>query len=35
MDAIASDRLVRKEFNLTEIFLNDEARKEFLRELGG
>jgi len=33
MNAIASDRLVRKEFNLTEIFVNDAAREEFLREL--
>ena len=33
MEAIANDRLVRKEFNLTEIFLNGEAREEFLRDL--
>lgn len=33
MDAMANDRLVRKEFNLTEIFLKDEAREEFLRDL--
>ena len=33
MDAIASDRLVRKEFNLTEIFVNDAAREEFLKNL--
>jgi hypothetical protein len=33
MDAIASDRLVRKEFNLTEIFINDAAREEFLKDL--
>lgn len=32
-DAMASDRLVRKEFNLTDIFLNDEAREEFLKDL--
>ncbi len=33
MDAMANDRLVRKEFNLTEIFLENEAREEFLRDL--
>jgi len=32
MDAIAGDRLVRKEFNLTEIFVNDTAREEFLKD---
>ena len=33
MEAIANDRLVRKEFDLTGIFLNDEAREEFLKDL--
>ena len=33
MEAIANDRLVRKEFDLTGIFLNDEAREEFLEDL--
>ena len=33
MDAIARDRLVRKEFNLTEIFVNDAAREKFLKDL--
>jgi len=32
INAIANDRLVRKEFNLTQIFVNDAAREEFLKD---
>lgn len=32
MDAMANDRLVRKEFNLTDIFVNDAAREEFFED---
>lgn len=32
-DAIANDRLVKKDFNLTKIFLDDKAREEFLKDL--